>query len=72
MGRGNNGSSKNSKTIFEILSFTQIKKDIDKGYEYFWSKPHRKHLKPECANFGFIDVTKREKDYTDTYDNIDF
>ena len=52
---------KKTKTFLEQLSFTEIKKLVDEGYEYFWSKPHRKMFRPSNPSFGYIDIQDHQK-----------
>lgn len=61
---------KELKTIFEQISFTEIKKLIDEGYERFWDAPHRKALKPKNANFGSLTFGKG-KDFKEDIDYLD-
>lgn len=38
-------------------SFEDLKKLIDEGYERFWAAPHRRGLRPDKFNFGYIDFS---------------
>jgi len=49
------------RTYLEQISFTELKKLVDEGYEYFWSKPHRKMFRPESPSFGYMDIQDHEK-----------
>ena len=65
----NRRTEKEKKTVLEQLSFTEIKKLVDEGYERFWDAPHRKALKPKNCNFGAFSFGKQ--DSSNHYDDFD-
>ena len=53
-------------------SFREIKKLIDEGYERFWSKPHRIHMRPISADHGTFSFgsQSRKEDKDDEFNGL--